>query len=119
MKDHTARDVGPEFQLLHDALNATPIGILLAELEGRLLFANQALCSMLGFSEEEIRSKNWMELSPPEDAARDQALFGQLRAGSTDHITWTDVVFAATNPFFRRTGAFGCYVMAHLLSSSQ
>jgi len=85
MKDHTARDVGPEFQLLHDALNATPIGILLAELEGRLLFANQALCSMLGFSEEEIRSKSWIELSPPEDAARDQALFGQLRAGSTDH----------------------------------
>ena len=85
MKDHTARDVGPEFQLFHDALNATAIGILLAELEGRLLFANPALCSMLGFSEEEICNRSWIELSPPEDAARDEALLGQLRAGSTHH----------------------------------
>ncbi len=119
MKDHTARDVGPEFQLLHDALNATPIGILLAELEGRLLFANQALCSMLGFSEEEIRSKSWIELSPPEDAARDQALFGQLRAGSTDHYHLDRRCFRRDESLLRHTGAFGCYVMAHLLSSSQ
>jgi PAS domain S-box-containing protein len=85
MKDHPAPGLRPEFRLLGDAFDATPIGILLAELEGRLLFANQALCSMLGFSEGEIRGMNWTELSPPEDAARDEALFGQLRAGSIDH----------------------------------
>src|SRR6476660_4726792 len=85
MKDQTALAGGPEFRLLNDAFKETSIGIVLAALEGNLLFANPALCSMLGFSEEEIRSKSWIELSPPEDASRDDALFAQLRAGSTHH----------------------------------
>ena len=37
---------------------------------------------MLDFSEEEMRRKDWIELSPPEDAAKDRAFFVQLRAGS-------------------------------------
>jgi len=40
---------------------------------------------MLGFSEEELRSKRCVDFSPPEDAAKDWALFQQLRSGSIDH----------------------------------
>jgi PAS domain S-box-containing protein len=40
---------------------------------------------MLGFSEEEMRSKHCVDFSPPEDANKDGTLFQQLRAGSIDH----------------------------------
>jgi len=61
---------------------AAPIGIAVEDLEGRPLFANPALCSMLGFTEEEFRNKHCVEFSPPEDAKKDWAFFEQLRQRS-------------------------------------
>ena len=51
--------------------NAASIGIALENLEGRPLVVNPALCSMLGFSEEEMRNKHCVQFSPPEDANKD------------------------------------------------
>src|SRR5208282_6570776 len=73
-----------EDQVFYDAFQASPIGIAVEDVEGRPLFANPALCSMLGFSEEEMQNKLCVEFSPPEDAAKDRALFEQLREGSID-----------------------------------
>jgi PAS domain S-box-containing protein len=84
MVENQPKAPGLEFSLL-DHLMAAPIGVVFADFDGRLLFANQALCSMLGLTEEEIRSKNWNELSPPEDAGKEQTLFAQLRRGSAYH----------------------------------
>jgi PAS domain S-box-containing protein len=72
-------------QIFYDAFKASPIGIAVEDMEGRPLFANAALCSMLGLSEEEMRDKHCTDFSPPEDAAKDGALFAQLRQGSIDH----------------------------------
>ena len=69
-------------QLLYDAFNASPIGIALEDLDGQPLFVNPSFCSMLGFTEEELRRKHCVDFSPPEDAEKDWALFQQLRAGS-------------------------------------
>src|SRR5580704_3187512 len=85
-------------QLFLSVFKASPIGIALEDLEGRPLFANPALCSMLGFSEEEMRSKHCAEFSPPEDAQKDWALFEQLRAGSIDR-------YQLEKRFFRRDGS--------------
>lgn len=84
--------------LFYDAFQASPIGIALENLEGQPLFVNPALCSMLGFSEEELRSKHCVDFSPPEDAAKDWALFEQLRAGLIDH-------YHLDKRFFRRDGS--------------
>jgi PAS domain S-box-containing protein len=81
-KAHAART---DDQLFYDAFKSSPIGIAVEDLEGRPLFANPALCSILGFSEEEMRSKHCIEFSPPEDAERDWALFEQLRQGLIDN----------------------------------
>src|ERR1700745_2999415 len=75
----------PDTQLFRDVFNASPIGIAVETLEGQPLFVNQAFCSMLGFSEEELRNKHCVDFSPPEDAQKDWALFQQLKAGSIDH----------------------------------
>src|ERR1700739_942826 len=75
----------PEIQLFRDIFNTSPIGIAVETLEGQPLFVNPAFCSMLGFSEEELRNKHCVDFSPPEDAQKDWALFQQLKAGSIDH----------------------------------
>jgi PAS domain S-box-containing protein len=85
-------------QLFYNAFKASPIGIALENMEGRPLFVNSALCSMLGFSEEEMRGKHCVEFSPSEDAEKDWALFEQLRAGSIDH-------YDIEKRFFRRDGS--------------
>lgn len=69
----------------YEVFNACPIGIAVEDLEGRPLFANPALCSMLGFSQEELLSKHCVDFSPSEDAEKDWALFQRLREGSIDH----------------------------------
>jgi PAS domain S-box-containing protein len=89
---------GPDDQLFYDAFRASPIGIAVEDFEGRPLFVNRALCSMLGFSEEEMCGKHCIEFSPPEDAEKDWALFEQLRAGATDH-------YHIEKRFFRRDGS--------------
>jgi PAS domain S-box-containing protein len=84
MDEREAHAAGPA-GLFYAAFKASPIGIALENLEGQLLFVNPALCSMLGFSEEEMRRKHRVDFSPPEDAAKDWVLFEQLRAGAIDH----------------------------------
>ena len=75
----------PESQLFRDVFNASPIGIAVENLEGQPLFVNPAFCSVLGFSEEELRNKHCVDFSPAEDAEKDWTLFQQLKAGSIDH----------------------------------
>lgn len=71
MEEKKSQAAGGDDRLFRGAFTASPIGIALEDLEGRPLFANPALCSMLGFSEEEMRSKHCVEFSPPEDAKKD------------------------------------------------
>ena len=85
-------------RLLYDAFTASPIGIAVESVEGRLLFANPALCRMLAFSEEEMLRKQCVDFSPVEDAEKDWALFQQLTSGSIDH-------YQIDKRYFRRDGS--------------
>jgi len=58
-----------------------PIGIALEDLEGKVLFANPALCSMLGYTPEELTSMNCSEFADPEDEQEDWKEFQAMRAG--------------------------------------
>jgi PAS domain S-box-containing protein len=90
--------VGLDGQLFYGLFNAASIGIALENLEGRPLVVNPALCSMLGFTEEEMCNKHCVQFSPPEDAEKDWVLFEQLRAGSIDH-------YHLEKRFFRKDGS--------------
>lgn len=78
--------LSPEFHALRQLLKTATIGVVVADLKGRLLLANDAFCSILGWTEQEICIKTWTELSPPEGAGKEETLFEQLRAGSIDHF---------------------------------
>ncbi|MGA8491758.1 MAG: PAS domain S-box protein [Terriglobales bacterium] len=98
MEEKKAQTVRPDSELLYAAFKACPLGIAIENLEGQPLFVNSALCLMLGFTEQEMLGKHCVEFSPPEDAAKDWALFEQLRAGSIDH-------YQIDKRFFRRDGS--------------
>jgi PAS domain S-box-containing protein len=98
MEEKKTQTLRPDSELLYEAFKACPLGIAIENLEGQPLFVNSALCAMLGLSEEEMLGKHCVEFSPPEDAAKDWALFEQLRAGSIDH-------YQIDKRFFRRDGS--------------
>ena len=63
------------------------LGIAVEDLEGKVLLANPALCSMLGYGADELCGMNCCEFANPEDSQDDWALFEQLRAGAIDQYS--------------------------------
>jgi two-component system, cell cycle sensor histidine kinase and response regulator CckA len=56
-------------------------GMAVTSLEGRFLVANPALCRMLGYTEEELRERDFFAITHPEDRARNKRLHRQLLSG--------------------------------------
>jgi PAS domain S-box-containing protein len=71
-------------QLFHYLFEQASLGIAVEDLEGKLLLANPALCSMLGYREDELCGMNCSQFDSPEDSQDEVALFQQLRAGVID-----------------------------------
>jgi PAS domain S-box-containing protein len=74
-------------QLFHHLFEEASLGIVVEDLEGQLLLANPAFCSMLGYREDELRSMHCSDFANPEDSKDDWALFQQLRAGVIDQYS--------------------------------
>ena len=51
------------------------IGIALTDLEGRFLVANAAYQAMLGYTEEELHARSWLDVTHEEDRETNWALF--------------------------------------------
>lgn len=71
-------------QRFYRLFEQAPLGIALEDLDGRLLFANPALCSMLGYNQHEIHGMTCKEFATPEELAIDLALFQELQNGSKE-----------------------------------
>src|SRR5215469_12340518 len=95
---HASQSRTADVEIFRDIFNASPIGIAIESFDGQPLFVNPALCSFLGFSEEELRHKHLVDFSPREDAENNWALFQQLRADSIDH-------YQLEKRYFRRDGS--------------
>ncbi len=69
-----------------------PIGNVLTDLRkpdfGRLIAANPAAQAMLGYSEEELRSLSFRDITHPHDAARDVEMLPPLLRGEVDRIQY-------------------------------
>jgi PAS domain S-box-containing protein len=71
-------------QRFYKLFEQAPLGITLEDLDGRLLFVNPALCSMLGYNEQEMHGMLCQEFSVPGEVASDWALFQELQNGSRE-----------------------------------
>jgi PAS domain S-box-containing protein len=74
-------------QLFRHVFEVASLGIAVEDLAGKLLLANPALCSMLGYEKQELCGMSCSQFASPEDSQDDWALFQQLRAGAIDHYS--------------------------------
>lgn len=74
-------------QSLQLTLKNAPIGLSIIDLSGQYLSVNQVLCTMLGYSEEELLTHTWMELTYADDVALDMGYLQGLLDGYCDHFT--------------------------------
>jgi PAS domain S-box-containing protein len=72
---------------LHYLFEEASLGIAVEDLDGKVLRANPALCSMLGFEEKELCALSCSDFAEPEDSQEDWALFQKLRAGLIDRYS--------------------------------
>ncbi|MBN1546717.1 MAG: PAS domain S-box protein [Syntrophaceae bacterium] len=80
------------------------IGIAITSPDKGWLRVNKRLCEMLGFSEEELRQKTWIELTHPDDLATDLAQFDRMLAGEIE-------TYELDKRFHRKNGSL---VFTHL-----
>jgi PAS domain S-box-containing protein len=62
-------------------IDNAPLGIALVSLEGQWLRVNDALCRMLGYTQEELHDRDFQQLTHPDDLGTDLGLLEQLVAG--------------------------------------
>lgn len=74
-------------QLFRYLFEQASLGIAVEDMEGRVLLANPALCSILGYPPNELCGMHCSQFANPEDSQDDWALFQQLRDGSIDHYS--------------------------------
>lgn len=60
---------------------SSPIGIVFAEPDGRFVKANQALCEMLGYSEEDLCERDFLSITHPDDLTANRMLASRALAG--------------------------------------
>ena len=68
-------------ELFRSAFDDAPVGVSVSSLDGHYLRVNRALCDILGYSEEELRSTTFQALTYPEDYEASMAYVDRLLAG--------------------------------------
>jgi len=72
----------PDGEALFGSLfGQTAVGIAVGSLEGRLLRANEALCHMLGFGEQELLQKTVQDITHPDDLESNREFREELLSG--------------------------------------
>lgn len=69
------------------AFEEAPYGMCMTGLDGRFLHANATLCSMLGYSQDELLAGAWQEITHPDDLPRSRELsrqFAEERANTLE-----------------------------------
>ncbi len=67
---------------MREMLQHAPIGALLADCEGKCLFANQACCTIFGITDYDMKGFGWAEHLPTADRERIMTLLPQFVADS-------------------------------------
>ncbi|MBM3933877.1 MAG: PAS domain S-box protein [SAR202 cluster bacterium] len=64
---------------------SSPLGICIVDAQGVFTQANDSFTRMLGYTEEELRSLRFREITHPDDVPRNLGLFERLVAGNLPH----------------------------------
>ena len=64
-----------------------PIGAAIVDLDGKIVFSNKALCSMLAYDKSELANMHFAGVTHEEDIDKDLELFEKLIKGERAHYT--------------------------------
>ena len=106
-----------------DVFEHAPSGIYVAGRDRRIVEANEAVCRMLGYSREELKTKTWLDLTHPDDVPAAVERMKNLRweAGEcvegekrclhrSGAVVWVRFKFSLT----RQGGDAGLYSVVHV-----
>ena len=68
-------------QLLQAVFENAPLGIAIADAEGRFVEVNQAFQEMLGYTREEAQTLSFIDITHPDDRTETQRLSAEVRHG--------------------------------------
>src|ERR1051325_11091633 len=77
-KQRTSKISEGRFQL---AFEHSPMGMAIVDFDYRLRRVNKALCTALGYDEDELQKHKFIDITHPDDVQRDQKLADQLFRG--------------------------------------
>ncbi|HZY65849.1 MAG TPA: PAS domain S-box protein [Rubrobacteraceae bacterium] len=69
------------------AFDNTPVGMAVVSLDGRYMQVNRAFCELLGYSEEELLEKTYLDLTYPEDYKISVSYARRVDGGALDSYT--------------------------------
>ena len=84
-KQHISRSLNQSEQAFIDTFSHAAAGIAHVSIDGYFLRVNQVLCRMLGYTEAELTSMNFQQLTFPADLDTDIAMVRQLQNGQINH----------------------------------
>lgn len=84
-KQHISRSLNQSEQAFIDTFSHAAAGIAHVSMEGRFLRVNRVLCQMLGYTEAELTSMSFQQLTFPADLNTDIAMVRQLQNGQINH----------------------------------
>jgi diguanylate cyclase (GGDEF)-like protein/PAS domain S-box-containing protein len=91
----TATD-GDSRRLFETAFAGAPTGMALVALDGGWLRVNAALCRMLGFTEAQLRTRTFQDITHPDDLEADLEHVHRLLAGEASEYTMEKRYISAT-----------------------
>jgi PAS domain S-box-containing protein/putative nucleotidyltransferase with HDIG domain len=68
------------------AFTEAPVGMVLATPDARFVQVNQAFCNILGYTEQELRTRTFLEITHPDDRENNRRLIGRMLAGEIPSI---------------------------------
>jgi two-component system, sensor histidine kinase and response regulator len=72
----------------HDTFNHAPVGISHMDFDGKWLRLNQCLCDIVGYSQNELLTRTFRDISFAADLAADEDAFRRLRGGEINrHVS--------------------------------
>lgn len=82
-----ARELREREERFRATFEQAAVGIAHVGIDGQWLRINQRYCDIVGYSEEELRKLNFMDITHPDDKGPDLAYRDALVAGKTDSYT--------------------------------
>src|SRR5688572_7260606 len=76
-------------EVLREVFRHTPVGVVLTDLHGQILDANDAICAMLGADPAEVPGRHVSQFLSDEDAPRVESVLRRLRDGEVGSVEVT------------------------------